>query len=194
MSLKKCFPALAAAILLFFAHSTFAQSKSKKKSEPPSDFKSKLWYGGGLVLGFSGGSGSSVFQFGIAPQVGYKITPALSVGPRLSFIFSSYKQSGYAATALFNTDVGGFLRFRAYQGFFLQGELSNEWYQDVYIGTNEKYNQTRFNQRLGAGYNFAGGRGGAGSEICLMYNFAVANDLESYQNPMEYRFSFTWNF
>ena len=43
--------------------------------------------------------------------------------------------------------------------------------------------------------NFAGGQGaGAGSEISLMYNFAVANDLETFQNPLEYRFNFTWNF
>ena len=112
----------------------------------------------------------------------------------MSFVFGSYKQSGLKAVNLFNTDVGAFIRFRAYQGFFLQGELSNEWYQDVYLGSTEKINQTRFNQRLGAGYNFAGGRGGGGSEICLMYNFAIANDLETYQNPLEYRFSFTWNF
>lgn len=194
MRFQKCFSAIAVACMLLVAHNTFAQTRSKKKTEDPSDFKSRLWYGGGLILGFSGGSGSSVFQFGLAPQVGYKIVEPLSVGPRVSFIFGSYKQSGFKAVNLFNTDVGGFLRFRAYQGFFIQGELSNEWYQDVYIGTTEKVNQTRFNQRLGGGYNFGGGRGGGSSEICIMYNFAIANDLESYQNPMEYRFSFTWNF
>ena len=196
MHLKKCFPAICVAFLLLFAQNAFAQSKSKskKKSDEASDFTSKLWYGGGLILGFSGGNGGSVFQFGLAPQVGYKIIEPLSVGPRVSFIFGSYKQSGFKAVSLFNTDVGAFVRFRAYQGFFLQGELSNEWYQDVYIGSTEKLTRTRFNQRLGAGYNFSGGSGGGGSEIGIMYNFAIANDLESYQNPMEYRFNFTWNF
>jgi hypothetical protein len=90
--------------------------------------------------------------------------------------------------------VGGFLRYRIFQGLFIQGELSNEWYQEVYIGTTEKQNLTRFNQRIGGGYNFGGGRGGPGSEIAIMYNFAIANDLETAYNPMEYRFVFTWGF
>src|SRR5262245_42997407 len=127
MRLYKCFTAFFAACLLLFAQNAFAQANGNKKGEAPSDFKSRLWYGGGLIIGFSGGSGSNVFQFGLAPQVGYKIVEPLSVGPRISFIFGSYKQPGFKAVGLFNTDVGGFLRFRAFQGFFLQGELSNEW-------------------------------------------------------------------
>ena len=197
MHLPSRFSILTFTCLFLFATGAFAQSKSKKKSATPSDFQSRLWYGGGFLLGFSGGGSGSVFQFGLQPQVGYKIVEPLSVGPRLSLVFGSYKQTGYEAVNLFNTDVGGFLRFRAFQGFFVQGELSNEWYQNPVFytnGTTDKESETRFNQRIGGGYNFAGGRGGAGSEICIMYNFAIANDLESYQNPMEYRFSFTWNF
>jgi long-subunit fatty acid transport protein len=197
MRLYKYLPVLLAGFLMLFAQQSFAQSKKKKKKkeDEPSAFASRLWYGGGLILGFSGGNNLSVFQFGLAPQVGYKITPSLSVGPRVSFVYTSYKQSGFKATSLFATDAGAFLRFHAYRGFFLQGELSNEWYQDFLPPLYEKDNYTRFNQRLGIGYNFAGGQGaGAGSEISLMYNFAVANDLETFQNPLEYRFNFTWNF
>jgi hypothetical protein len=189
MGLKKYFLPLIAIGLLLFGQTAFAQD-----NELPKDFKSRLWYGGGLLLGFSGGGGISVFQFGLAPQVGYKITEPLSVGPRVSLVFTSYKQSGFKALGLFNTDVGAFVRYRVYKGFFIQGELSNEWYQDVDDFTGEKFSDTRFNQRIGGGYNFNGGRGGAGSEIGIMYNFAIANDTETWQNPLEYRFNFTFNF
>ncbi|MCW5921923.1 MAG: hypothetical protein KIS77_06270 [Saprospiraceae bacterium] len=194
MRFQKYCMALVAVGLLFFAQDGLAQSKSKKKSDSSSEFKSRLWYGGGLLLGFSGSSFGNLFQFGLAPQVGYKIVEPLSIGPRASFVFGSYKQPGFKATNLFNTDIGGFVRFRVYQGFFLQGELTNEWYQGVDRNTTSKFKRTRFNQRIGAGYNFAGGRGGAGSEIAIMYNFAIANDLDTYENPLEYRLGFTWNF
>lgn len=194
MRFQKHFVVLLAAFLLICSQNTFAQSKKKSSQSSSSDFASHLWYGGGLTLGFSGGGSSSVFQFGLAPQVGYKIVEPLSVGPRVSFLFGSYKQTGFPATSLFNIDVGGFLRYRIFQGLFFQGELSNEWYQEVYYGTTEKDNKTRFNQRIGGGYNFGGGRGGAGSEIAIMYNFAIANQLNTAYNPMEYRFVFTWGF
>ena len=197
MRFQKCFSILIAASLLLFAQDAFAQRKSSKKKDSSSDFKSRLWYGGGLALGFNGFNGGNVFSFGLSPMVGYKITPALSVGPRVSFLFSSIKVPRYKAVGLFDVDAGAFVRVRVFRGLFIQGEASNEWYHEpIFYSdlTTGKEAFTRFNTRLGAGWNFSQGGGGGGSEIGIFYNFTVANDLESYQNPLEYRFGFTWNF
>lgn len=183
---------LLAICLLLNSQAAFSQRKRDNERNP--DLKSRLWYGGGLALGFSSGGGYSIFQFGLSPMVGYKIVEPLSVGPRVAFTFSSLKQSGFKAVGLFNVDAGAFVRYRAFQGLFLQAEGSNEWYQDVFLGSTDKINRTRFNKRVGAGWNFGGGGGGAGSEIAILYNFTVADDVETYENPLEYRFGFTWNF
>lgn len=194
MSLQKCISILAATLLLLATQTAIAQKRRQKESS--SDFKSRLWYGGGLALGFSGYNGGNVFSFGLSPMVGYKITPALSVGPRASFLFTSIKVPGYKAVGLFDVDAGIFARVKVFRGLFIQGEATNEWYQEpIFYSdfTTDKDPRSRLNTRLGAGWNFGSGQGG-GSEIGIFYNFTVANDLDTYQNPLEYRFGFTWNF
>lgn len=158
-----------------------------------SGIKSKLWYGGGINIGFGGYNGYSVFNFGLSPMVGYKIVGPLSIGPRVAYDFTSLKQRGYKSEALNSFDVGGFVRCRIFRGLFFQGELSEQWYQDFNDFTGLKQNNTRFNQRIGAGYNF-GEPGGAGTEIGILYNFTIANDLNTYQSPVDYRFGITWRF
>lgn len=161
------------------------------------DFKSHLWYGGGVSLGFGAAGGASSFGLGLSPMVGYKIIEQISVGPRLNFYFSSYKEQGYETLNLFNTELGAFIRGRIFRGLFIQGEVSNEWGQEPYYAAPPKYEKikyTRFNQYLGGGYNFGNGMGGFGSEIGIFYNFAVGSDINSYENPWDYRFVFTWRF
>lgn len=198
MKFRKYFPIAAAILLMLLAQPVFAQ-KSKKKSkkgENKTEFKDRLWYGGGVALGFSGYNGGNVFAFGLSPMVGYKITPAISVGPRVSALFTSIKVPRYKAVGLFDVDAGLFVRVKVFRGLFIQGEGTNQWYQEpIFYSdlTTEKDPRSRFNTRLGAGWNFGSGSGG-GSEIGIYYNFTVANDLETYQNPLEYRFGFTWNF
>jgi hypothetical protein len=167
------------------------EEESKSKEKEPA--RSKIWYGGGLQLGFNSYFGSNVFAFGISPMVGYKIIEQISVGPRVETTYTSVKQAGFKAVSLFDVDAGVFIRFKVFRGLFLQGELSNEWYQQAITGSNEKVRSQRFNQRLGAGWNFGNGQGG-GSEVGVFYNFAVANDVNSFENPLGYRFGFTWNF
>lgn len=194
MDSKKIFFSLTAACMLLFNQTLIAQDDSGQKL---SDFKSRLWYGGNIGLNFFAYNGGNVFQIGIAPMVGYKIVEPLSVGPRVSLFFNSLKQPGFKAVGLFDVDAGMFVRCRVFRGLFIQGEVSNEWYQNpiFYVdGTTDKETESRVNPRLGIGYNWSGGRGGAGSEIGIFYNFEVANDLETYENPLEYRFGFTWNF
>lgn len=153
---------------------------------------SKLWYGGGVNIGFGGFNGFSSFNFGLSPMVGYKIVKNLSAGPRIAYDFTSLKERGVRSLVLNSFDAGAFVRFRVFRGLFLQGELSNQWYQDL-DAYGEKYNDQRVNQRIGGGWNF-GEPGGAGSEISILYNFKVANDINTYLNPVEYRFGFTWKF
>jgi hypothetical protein len=155
-------------------------------------FQSRLWYGGGVNIRFGGFNGFSSFNFGISPMVGYKIIGNLSAGPRVAYDFTSLKQRGYRSLSLNSFDVGAFMRFRVFRGLFLQGELSNQWFQDLDF-KGEKFNDQRANQRIGGGWNF-GQPGGAGSEISILYNFKVANDINSNFNPVEYRFGFTWKF
>jgi hypothetical protein len=190
---------LTALLFLLLVQQGFTQRnpdlpKEDEKEHVP--FKDRLWYGGNVSLGFSSFNGQSNFGFGLAPMVGYKFLGFLSAGPRVSVFLNSVKVSGYKAATLFNTEAGVFLRAKVFRGFFIQGELSNEWLQQPYIDnttTIKKLKYTRGNQYLGAGYNFGNGEGG-GSEIGIFYNFAVANDIESIEQPWDYRFGFTWNF
>lgn len=200
MSKRKNYLILVFAGLMLVCQTAFAQRVHKegetedtKPEKEPKSLNSRLWYGGGIQLGFNSYFGSNIFSFGLSPMVGYKIIDQLSVGPRVETTYTSYKQSGYKAISLFDVDAGVFVRFKVFRGLFFQGELSNEWYQQISDFSGEKVKKTRFNQRLGAGWNFGNGHGG-GSEIGVFYNFAVANDVETYENPLGYRFGFTWNF
>lgn len=200
MALKRIFPMGLLACLIFTTQILFAQrvvnkeKEAQKEEKPPTSLKSKLWYGGGVQLGFNSYFGSNVFSFGLSPMVGYKIIEQISVGPRVEMSYASVKQSGFKAVSLFDVDAGVFVRARVFRGLFFQGELSNEWYQEAITGTEDKFKNQRFNQRLGAGWNFGNGQGGGASEIGVFYNFALANDVDSYENPLGYRFAFTWNF
>lgn len=207
MQLKKqIVPLLAVAILLLGSQQLSAQRRDRERerdreqpveraevTETGSGLKSKLWYGGGVNIGFGGYNGFSSFNFGISPMVGYKLIGQLSAGPRIAYDFTSLKQRGYKSLSLNSFDAGIFVRYRVFRGLFLQGELSNQWFQDLDYFSGEKYNDQRVNQRLGAGWNF-GEPGGGGSEISVLYNFKVANDINTYLNPIEYRFGFTWKF
>jgi len=185
-----CFFLGAATVASAQSRSSSSKSKKKKSKEDVS-FVSKLWYGGGVNLGAGAFNGTSLFSFGISPMVGYKILPALSVGPRVSFSIASLKEAGFKATALYTIETGAFVRVKVFRGLFLQGEVSNEWRQDP-LGFGEKVNITRFNQYLGGGWNF--GNGGWGQEIGIFYNFAIANDINSFQQPFGYRIAFTHRF
>lgn len=194
---KRCIALLTLIFLFAVAESASAQYRRVREREEekkaPEQPESKLWYGGGVNIGFGGFNGFNSFVFGVSPMVGYKVVRNLSVGPRVAYDFTSLKQRGFKSLNLHSFDAGLFVRFRAFLGLFLQGEISNQWYQDTDYLTGNKVQLDRFNQRIGAGWNF-GQPGGAGSEISVLYNFTVANEIETWQNPIEYRFGFTWKF
>jgi len=167
------------------------------KKDEPQAFKDRLWYGGGLSLGFSGSNNSSLFGFGVSPMVGYKIIEQISVGPRVSVMYTYQKYTGLGSFNMFDLELSMFARFRVYQGFFIQGEIG--YISDQYIFQDQSFNlnkatRNRTAEYLGIGYNFANGQGGWGQEIAIMYDFFIGNDINSYENPWQYRLVFTYGF
>jgi hypothetical protein len=165
-----------------------SSKKKKSKDEDEKPLTERIWYGCGLGIGGGG--------VGLSPMVGYNFWGPFSIGPRGSVFFSSQKVIGQKALNFWDTEAGGFLRIRAYRGLFLQGELANAWYQvpavDPNTGLFTKETLTRNNQYVGLGYNF--GDGGFGSEISIFYNFGIANDINTNESPLQYRFAFTYRF
>ncbi len=207
MKYPKCSTLLAVVLLLLVTQQGFAQRNPDKKAaeeaakkEARMSLKEKIWFGGSLNLGFQSFGGQSTFGFGVAPMVGYKFWGPFSAGPRLSVFYTSVKFQGFKSLSLFNTELGIFLRAKIFRGFFLQGELANEWIQEpdtnapIVDNKISKRRFTRGNQYIGAGYNFGGGPGTGGSEIGIFYNLAVGNDLYTTEQPWDYRFGFTYNF
>ncbi len=202
MNQQKLFPVI---FFLLFLSTNLLQAQTDRREEHPehperpekeaSPFFSRLWYGGGVSIGFTGYNGASVFGFGISPMVGYKIYGPFSAGPRVALNYTSIKQQGYKAINLFDTEAGIFLRAKVFRGFFLQGEVSEQWgnnlLDDGRGGIAVEKNETT-NQYLGAGYNF--GDGNVGSEIGIYYNVAASQDVYSTKSLWEPRFGFTWKF
>jgi hypothetical protein len=195
-------------LIAVFATVSFAQSttfldfedkkKKKKKKKEKTELKQKLWYGAGIGLGFSAFNGERAFGLSVAPMVGYKIIPRISVGPRVSLAYTSQKVFGYKAFQLLDTEVGAFLRIHAFRGFFVQGEMTRGWDQELYQNTSTgeifKDSEPTINPYVGIGYNYSRGEGGPGQEISLMYNFRVANDVNTNQTPLQFRLAFTFGF
>lgn len=174
----------------------FDKKKKKKKkkgknAKEETSFQDKLWYGANLQLGGGFLFGGSTFGVGFAPMVGYKVIGPLSVGPRASLFFQTYKEVGSRAINLFDTGLSGFARCKVFRGLFVQGELGQEWNQ-VGIGGGVKETTSRPAQVIGAGWNNGGG--GFSSEFGAFYNFAIANDINTGQSPLEIRFGFTYKF
>jgi len=188
-------------LLLFLPAAAWSQHPTAKKGDkktdaPENNIWEQCWWGVGPNIGFSSVNGASSFGLGVSGQLGYKFTPALSVGPRINFFYSSVKYSGFKNLNLFDTEAGAFLRGKVWRGIFLQGDLSNSWTQvpgeALPDRTISKISYQRFNQWIGGGWNT--GNGQVGSEISYHYNLAVASDINAIEQPWELRFMITWRF
>jgi hypothetical protein len=173
------------------------KKKKKKKKGDEKELKDHLWYGAGLNIGFQQFNNTSAFGFGLAPMVGYKIIPRVSVGPRVSLFYTAQKVPGIKTFNLLDTEISAFLRVHAVFGIFLQAEVGPAWQQ--FINVNNQGDLVRETQRVtnplvGIGYNFSRGMGGPGQEVSLMYNFRIANDINTAQQPIQYRLAFTYGF
>lgn len=192
-------------LLLTFQVDGFSQGKKKKSDtdkyfDESGNFASKLWYGGGFTLGFSGNNFESVFQFGLSPIVGYKITENFSVGPRASLVYIFYKAEtgtidGVESANLFNYGIGAFARYKIARTIFAHVEYGFDNEVST-LGYNSISREWEVNRRLnnnayiGGGYN--DGNGVWGYEIYLLYN--LIQDDTSLNLPFDIRFGVTYNF
>ncbi|HMQ49920.1 MAG TPA: hypothetical protein PKA00_20900 [Saprospiraceae bacterium] len=193
--------------LLLTNTDALAQSRGKKKKSSETDkyfddsgnFASKLWYGGGFNLGFSGDNFESLFQLGVSPMVGYKITDNFSIGPRGEVLFNFYRADvgapEIAKGTFVNYGLGVFSRYKIFRTIFIHGEYG---FQNEEIIIDYDFNENKFitgrrsrnNAFIGAGYN--DGDGVWGYEIALLYN--LNQDANTLDLPFDFRFGITYNF
>jgi hypothetical protein len=194
-------------LLLAFSPEAEAQRNKKKKSsvdkyfDESGNFTSRLWYGGGFNLGFSGNNNESIFQLGVSPIVGYKITENFSVGPRLSVLYLLYRAetftpAGIQSANLFNYGLGAFGRFKFARTIFAHVEygFDNEVVDLFYNPSSNDWSfgrRLRNNALVGVGYNDSAG-GVWGYEIYLLYNLIQDNSVIDL--PIDLRFGVTYNF
>ena len=85
------FLVLISVLIISFSHNSEAQKRSNRDIDEYFDdrgsFKDRLWYGADVTLNFFSVPGGNAFNAGIAPMVGYKITDAFSVGPRIEILY-----------------------------------------------------------------------------------------------------------
>jgi hypothetical protein len=183
------------------------KEKTEKYFDEKGGFKHRLWYGGSLNLNFGQATQFvNVFQFGVSPMVGYKVTERFSVGPRVSLDYLYYKgttiNNTRASKNTFNYSMGAFARFKVFQGFFAHVEYAYETNQFILTDINGLLGVDQFNNVLtqsvsqnnfypGIGYN-SGGL--FAMDIMLLYNYRVGQDVNTSRLPFDYRIGFTYKF
>ncbi len=187
--------------------------KKRKKKKPEQDeyfeegnnFAYRLWYGGGFNLGFSGNNVYNIFNIGISPMVGYKVTDAFSFGPRVGINYSFIKGTGAdgrtKSVEPLDYSVGLFSRYKILPAVFAHVEYGFESVQQVFEAGNGflavdqsgdviTIRDDRSNFFIGAGYSSGGIVSG---EISILYN--VLSDSEDINDfPWDFRFGITYNF
>ncbi len=158
-------------------------------------FGSNLWFGTGAQLGFTGGGGTSFFQIGLSPIVGYKVNNFLSVGPRGSFSFNRYKEdfgNGEFKRSFVTWSAGVFTRAKVIFPFFVHAEYS--LVNDVlnFDQNGDPIRRTRAIPFLGGGISQGGGDGGVGYEILLLFRLSQADQIGD--QPFEFRTGLNFNF
>mgnify|MGYP001259483288 CR=1 FL=1 len=195
---KKCLFAALGLVVACALSPIYGQGVSTtSKKNADANFGYRLWYGTHVTLGFNGGYGESLFTFGLAPMVGYKVLPWLSAGPRAYFLYYNYRVDfgGGRIEKINPTEwgAGAFLRIHPIQTFFAQVEYDYE--NEPLISYDGQMlvadRRTRGAGYVGLGYSSRGG-GPWGFEVLLMYNFnQPSNTIES---PLDYRAGVTYNF
>lgn len=104
---------------LIFSMGSYAQQDiifvERTSERPTSSFdKSKLYYGGYVNVSFG-----KYTVIGLAPLVGYKLTPKFSLGSQVSYEYSSYSENSGS-----NYGLSVFSRYRVVPQFYLHVEYS----------------------------------------------------------------------
>lgn len=155
----------------------------------------QLWFGAGGVLGFSSNGFSSLFNIGVSPMVGYKVLDFLSVGPRVSLTYNSYREDINGPNELRANwlvwEAGLFARARIFRPVFAQVEYSlmNEAVGLTQDG--EVIRSTRGIPFLGGGIN-QGAPGGVGWDLLVLFRLSQRELIQD--QPFVIRSGLTWNF
>lgn len=159
-------------------------------------FGENLWFGTGAQLGFQGGNFTSFFQIGLSPIVGYKVNNFLSVGPRGSFLYNSYKEdfgNGDPFKAKFVTwSAGAFARAKVFFPFFVHAEYSLLNEVQNFDVNGDPVRRTRAIPFLGGGISQGGVDGGVGYEILILFRLSQADQIGD--SPFELRTGVNFNF
>ena len=184
-----------------------ARRGGDRGDELPREFAARLWYGAGGTLGFQSFNESSFAAVGLSPQVGYKFTPWLSAGPRVSVTWNTIK--GFTVLGdrqrsnTWDFGAGGFARAKVMQ-FYGQTEvtyLSNEFtlrelgtgrISTGLDGQPETIRDNDLQWLVGVGYSPSGPPGSLGTDIGIFYN--LFDDVTSNTPPISFRLMLTFNY
>ncbi len=192
--------------LCFFVLTISAQrqrgqdQEARQQQGGDSGFPEFIWLGSGFNLGFSGSNNVSIFQIGISPMAGYKITEMFSIGPRVSLQYSYIRARDFGTGAVQNRHplsytLGAFARHKIYRQIFAHAEY--EYADQAWAGYNAfgSFEVQRFqtdNVYIGGGYSSGFP---VAYEILILFNVNQQDfNLGPVQNPISIRFGFTYNF
>jgi hypothetical protein len=198
MHTLKCFATGLLITLNIFMMNGQASSGLKYQKQPtkePSVLASKIWYGGGLNLGFSGQSGLNVLQIGGSPMVGYKIIPRWSVGPRFSFLASRYSGKAFINKITpIDWGVGVFTRLKIISAIFAHAEYEIANQAFVLADGLKLYTDRLQQNNVYVGGGYSSGQGNTRFEVVGLYNLQTPESNLYFISPITFRFGFTVNF
>ena len=209
---------LLAALFISLPNDVEAQSRKRKKNrtskvdkyfDESQGIAHRLWYGGGFNLGFNGNNLFNVFNIGVSPMVGFKLIDQVSVGPRVSFQYTSVKgiatDNNIRRVQPLSYSAGLFARYKFLPMIFAQVEYEYEnseyplinGFNGALVWDNTlqevaTVREARDNVYIGLGYTSGLGFGTFGYEIMLLYN--VLEPEDSLDLPFSLRFGFTYGF
>lgn len=153
-----------------FSSALFAQE------EQGSNFKDKIFFGGGFGAGF----GTYTF-INVSPIIGYRITPRLSAGVRLMYQYTTYDYYFGGDKIKFQGNdygAGVFGRFMVKGPFFLQAEYEYLNYEDIYVDGSSI--RSSFDSFMAGGGIAQPISNKAAFFLTVMYNFSYNNIGSSY--------------
>lgn len=195
---------LVAVLMISFTHDADAQKRKRSRGvdeyfDDKGSFKDRLWYGADITLNFYSVQGGNAFNAGIAPMVGYKITDALSFGPRVEILYHGERYNiGNGQDLKFNSTnygLGLFSRLKVFDQYFLHAEyqsLNNEIGTSVDFTTNTINTSRTWDDHLFIGGGYGASGGGIGFQVSILWD--VLQEFTSQNIPLYYRMGINYKF
>ena len=166
-----------------------------RASEQPKPLRRYFLYSN-FGLGFSSIYGLTRFNISAAPAIGYRVTDKFSIGPGISYAYSSISfQGGGPNSSLHMNSLGvkGFAQYMVYGDFFLHGEYEVTRAEVPFQDQNNRIFVGKLTVKTplaGAGYrqHFSDR---IAADIVVLYNFN-GNGLDDIYGQPVIRFSFLY--